>query len=333
MINVALMKKVDAVFEGGGVRGIGLVGAAAVVEEAGYTFENVAGTSAGAIVACLIAAGYSTKELIEIMSTVDYKRFKDTSFFDRVPIVGPLASLVFEKGIYEGTYLETWLGDLLAKKGKKTFRDLVMPEYADDPRYRYRLQVIASDISLGKLLVLPRDAKDYGIEPDDLEIVKAVRMSMSIPFFYEPARLGKSYVVDGGVLSNFPVWLFDDGPEPEWPTFGFRLVDDVEQKPARIWEPVTFAVALVKTMLSAHDARYIQDNDFVRTIPVECGDVSAVDFGLSKETSAGLFQRGREAAKAFLADWDFERYKAGYRAQRQTLERGKRLRRMPPAER
>lgn len=55
--------KADAVFEGGGVKGIGLVGAIAVAEEYGYRFVNVAGSSAGAIVAALLAAGYSAAEI------------------------------------------------------------------------------------------------------------------------------------------------------------------------------------------------------------------------------------------------------------------------------
>ena len=60
-----MMKKVDAVFEGGGVKGIGLVGAVSVIEKAGYEFENLAGTSAGAIVAGLLAVGFNSEEIKE----------------------------------------------------------------------------------------------------------------------------------------------------------------------------------------------------------------------------------------------------------------------------
>jgi len=79
----------------GGVKGVGLVGAVAVAEEKGYRWENVAGTSAGAIVAALIAAGYTGVELKEIMKELDYNRFKDTSLIDRVPVLCSLISLVF----------------------------------------------------------------------------------------------------------------------------------------------------------------------------------------------------------------------------------------------
>ncbi len=61
--------RLDGVFEGGGVKGIALVGAVSVVEEAGYSFVNLAGTSAGAIVATLLAAGYTAGELKTVLMT------------------------------------------------------------------------------------------------------------------------------------------------------------------------------------------------------------------------------------------------------------------------
>ncbi len=120
--------KADAVFEGGGVKGIGLVGAVAVAEERGYQWVNVAGTSAGAIVAGLLAAGYSAAQMKEIMGELDYNKFKDTSLLDRGPFLGPVASLTFEKGIYEGTFFENWMRELLREKEVETFKDLVMEE-------------------------------------------------------------------------------------------------------------------------------------------------------------------------------------------------------------
>ncbi len=70
-------KRVDGVFEGGGVKGIGLVGAVSVIEAAGYEFVNLAGTSAGAIVATLLAAGYSAAELKQTINGIDFNTFED----------------------------------------------------------------------------------------------------------------------------------------------------------------------------------------------------------------------------------------------------------------
>ena len=117
------------------------------------------------------------------MQELDYNNFTDTSTLDRIPLVGKLASLIFEKGIYNGNFLETWLGELLKAKGVDTFDKLILEDYKDDDRYRFKLRVIASDITLGRMLVLPQDIIDYGVMPENLNVAFAVRMSMSIPFF------------------------------------------------------------------------------------------------------------------------------------------------------
>jgi NTE family protein len=324
----------DAVFEGGGVKGIGLVGAVAVAEERGYRWVNLAGTSAGAIVAALLAAGYSAPELKEILEELDYNKFKDAGLLDKIPLVGPAASVMFEKGIYEGKFFETWIRGLLHNKNVETFNDLILKEYRDDEQYRFKLRVIASDISRGRLLVLPQDIADFGIRPEDLNVAAAVRMSMSIPFFYEPVKLRNmktnqvSYIVDGGILSNFPVWLFDtEGEVPEWPTFGFKLVepDEEMQIPHRIKGPISLLTALFSTMMEAHDARYIKDEQFIRTIPIPTLGVGTTEFDISREKSDALYQSGREAAEKFFDSWDFTKYADKYRTGKPRINRERRL--------
>jgi len=307
--------KIDAVFEGGGVKGSALVGAVAFTQSLGYEFQNVAGTSAGAIMASLLAAGFTGLEIKKILDSLDYNLFKDLAMKGRIPVVGPALSLLFEKGIYAGDFFENWLRNLLKTKGIKTFGDLIIKEYVDDERFKYKLQVIASDISRGKLLVLPEDAKNYGINPDELDVAFAVRMSMSIPYFFKPVTVKAkdnvmSYVVDGGILSNFPVWLLDDGTDnPPWPTFGYKLVDPNENAPHKVNGPISLFTALFDTMMEAHDARYIADVDFMRTIPIPTLGVHTTDFNIDQQTKDALFNSGFEAAKKFFENWSFEKYK------------------------
>lgn len=324
------MKKIDAVFEGGGVKGIGLVGAVAVIEENGYTFENVAGTSAGAIIASLISAGYSASDVKNIIESLDFKQLMDEDWEDKIPLVGKLVSLIHEKGIYEGKFFEDLIRELLAQKGIHTFKDLIIEECQDIPQYRYKLQVIASDLTTGRMLVLPGDMARFGTHPDDMEVALAVRMSMSIPFFFEPVQLKDAagethYIVDGGVLSNYPIWMFDDGTtDPAWPTFGYRLVDPEQNKPHQIEGPISMLKALFSTMMEAHDARYIETKHFVRTIPIPTVGVQTTDFNLSDAKKQALYESGREAAQTFLDTWDFETYKQEFRA-KQPPSRTKRV--------
>lgn len=313
---MAKAKKLDAVFEGGGVKGIGHVGAVSVIEQKGYQFENLAGVSAGAIVAALLAAGYSAEELKAVMDELDYNNFKDTGLVGSIPALGPMARLLFSDGIYKGEWFEKWISDLLLQKDVVTFSDLVVRDTSNDPRYRYKLQVIAADISRGKMLILPIDIARYGVHPDDLQVSKAVRMSMSIPFFFKPVILKdkggtECYIVDGGLLSNYPVWLFDDGTtQPPWPTIGFKLVEPAEGRPHKINGPVSMFTALFNTMLDAHDARHVQDTDWLRTISIPTLGVGTVDFDITKEKSEALYQSGVDAAQAFFTEWTFRKYKA-----------------------
>jgi NTE family protein len=139
--------------------------------------------------------------------------------------------------------------------------------------------VIASDITEKRMLVLPRDADKLGLDPDELGVAEAVRMSMSFPIIFEPYRIKNPktdkvhLIIDGGLLSNFPIWLFDADGQPEWPTFGLRLVEEENRKsvaerlPAlsftgKTFDPiVAYVMDLVSTALEAHDRLYIESDN------------------------------------------------------------------------
>src|SRR5690606_19100627 len=310
--------------QGGGVKVIGLVGALTVAEERGYQWVNVAGTSAGAMVAALLAAGYRARELAQMLEELDYNRFRDPGPLGRIPLAGPFLALLLTKGMYRGDFLEEWVRERLRARGVATFGDLILPGETD-PRFRFKLQVIAADISRGRMLVLPQDMAAYGVNPEELDVARAVRMSASLPFFYRPVvaqytagegdreRGSKSYIVDGGLVSNFPVWLFDVAGAPPWPTFGFMLVDPDYERPQTIRGPVSLAAALVSTMLEAHDARYLEEADRVRTIRIPTCGVRTTDFDISPAQRRKLFEAGRAAAREFFAGWNFPRYVEQYR--------------------
>src|SRR5579859_6894516 len=229
-------KKLDIVCQGGGVLGIGLVGALQVLDEQGFKPQNLAGTSAGAIVATLLAAGYSAAEVKDIIFGLDFALITDPTAEQRLPLLGPTPagqalSVLLEHGLYAGDYFVEFMRKLLTDRGVRTFGDLIYDDRPDvEPRFRHKVQVIASDVSQRQLLRLPLDAPKLGIEPDRFPVAQAVRMSMSIPFFFRPVEWRETssgtrhVVVDGGMLSNFPVWLFDEPGIPDWPTLGIQLV-------------------------------------------------------------------------------------------------------------
>lgn len=303
--------KADAVFEGGGVRGIAFIGAIQIMEENGYEWERLAGTSAGAVVAALLACGYSARELIEIMNTLDYPRLLGKTWIHYIPLAGKALPLLFRSGIYLNTPLEDRLTYWLKQKGVSTFGDL--PEG--------KLKIIASDISSGKMLVLPDDLPRYDISPSQFPIAAAVRMSTTIPYFFQPYRLKAKirrkpfYILDGGLLSNYPIWIFDVEGLPRWPTFGFRLLgeNNTEIPFHDIRGPFSMFRAMFQTMLKAHDQRHVDKHARKRTIFIPTGKVTTTQFDLNGEDRDMLFRSGQRTARKFLAGWDYMKYLEEFR--------------------
>lgn len=325
-------KTADLVLEGGGVKGIALVGAISALTESGYTFNRVAGTSAGAIVGALVAAGMPSEQMEEVIRSTDYSMFQDETWIDQLGPLGKGLSILFQQGIYEGEYLRQYLADLLPDENE-TFAGLRVDEDPANPipdDERFRLVVMASDISRHELVRLPWDCRRfYGADPEEMSVIDAVRASMAIPIFYEPYEIQHirqvdrhtervtSTLVDGGMLSNFPVDVFDrvGKREPRWPTFGIKLTGspDEHPRPTQVGGPLSYSFAMLSTLLGWRDRAHINDPDIrARTIFVDTFGVSPVAFGLDDEERDRLFMSGRDAARKFLDTWDFDAYKQNF---------------------
>jgi NTE family protein len=295
---VAAMK-IDGVFSGGGIKGFALIGAIQEIEKRGFQFERVAGTSAGSIVAALIAAGYGSSEMEQLLDELDLTKFLDAR---KMIIPFPLAKWLFvywKLGLYKGNELEKWLEEKLAAKGVRTFSDL-------PPQ---KLRIIASDLSNGRLVVLPDDLVKYGISPGSFSIAKAVRMSCSIPYFFEPVKLksidGVNVLVDGGVLSNFPMWLFDrENLQKVRPVIGIKLsANEYEHEKHQIKNAIQLFGALFETMKDAHDSRYISRKHEKNIIFIPSEGALAIEFHLTNEKKKELFELGRNSAEKFFKSW------------------------------
>ncbi|CAI6063073.1 hypothetical protein PAECIP112173_01869 [Paenibacillus sp. JJ-100] len=327
---------INGVFEGGGVKGISLAGAVQGAQDCGMKFNRVAGTSSGSIVAALLAAGYRAEEMRVIIESTPFASLLQRSPIFNTRWIGPAARLFLKKGLYSGEALEAWIREMLAQKGIRTFGDLPQG----------KLLITASDISNGNILVLPDDIRRFGIEPTKLEVAKAVRMSCSIPYFFDPVIIRKSpnmsrglsfqdqfvYVVDGGLLSNFPLWLFD-GERSESggdiiPVVGFKMVGKTEVDPPRIKGPLTMLQALVETMLTAHDERYIEQINRFRTVKIPTRGIKPTQFNLSMQESTNLYHAGLSAGLEFFNEWNMKMYKEQLEKQRK--EDHKKLADSPP---
>ena len=330
-------QRIDLVLEGGGVKGIALAGAIEVLEERGYRVNRVAGSSAGAIAGAMSTAGISGETMVKILRETDYRRFQDGPFYTRF-LLGKALSILLHNGIYRGDHLTQWLQEQLTTHGRPgstgTFADLLYrdpdPELDLQDGTRYRLVLTASDLSAGRLRFLPEDADAFDTPPAQLKVLDTVRASISIPVYFRPVkwttRKGRpAWLVDGGMLSNFPVSVFDrpEGQAPRWPTFGIKLSARPEKNLGvvnKISGPLSFAKAVVDTVTGFYDRMHIESSHSrARTIFIDTEAVGPAEFDLSDEDQEMLYRKGREAAAEFLdgagtrPGWDFQRYIAEHR--------------------
>lgn len=188
----------NLVFEGGGVKGIAYIGTMQVLEEKDILagIRRVGGTSAGAINATLFALGFTIAEQRRILKKLDFNNFMDDSW----GLVRDTERLVKKFGWYKGDFFHHWISGLINKKLRNphaTFKDLKAAGRPD-------LYVYGTNLST-------RFGEVFSIEhTPTTRIADAVRISMSIPLFFAAFRNARRDVyVDGGVLNNYPVKLFD----------------------------------------------------------------------------------------------------------------------------
>ncbi|QEL16488.1 patatin-like phospholipase family protein [Limnoglobus roseus] len=339
----------DAVFEGGGVLGIAFLGAVRLCSEVGIRWHGVAGTSAGAITASLLAADLNIDQLEQILAHLDFMTFlsKKTSrmIFNGDPsddLDHPILlltnlAMTGTLGQYSSEPFKVWLDEVLKWAGKQSFGEMWDKSALANDR---QLKIVVSDVTRGEMKVLPDDLEPARGTPARaaegatstvqagkveyrppltpkqraFSVAEAVRLSMSIPFFFEPGTLESSRIVDGGILSNFPLWIYDDdtpNKKPEWPTFGFRLVDKADALPLPIEKATDLLSSMLKTMMLAGDRRYLSQRHQGRVIDLDLTglNISATQFGLTADQKDQLYTRGYLSAKDFFTNrWSWKNH-------------------------
>ena len=299
----------NLVFEGGGVKGIAYGGALEVLEQSQITpqIEKVAGTSAGAITATMISLNYTASDFIDIMMNLPFEKFEDGS-----DLGGPIR-LIEHYGWFKGDYflnlMESYIEDKTGD-GRATFRDLA-------EKYRDRgfkdLYVFGTDLSQQAVQEFSNRSTP------DVAVADAVRISMSIPFFFEARHYeqnGENNIYcDGGVLNNYPIATFDEqytdhDPDsghtmlhrtPNRATLGFHL-DNLDQPPPRPIQNVRrFAVGVFEAILDIQNILLkTNPGDERRTVFINDLGVSTTDFQLSNQMKLDLMAQGRIATSTYL---------------------------------
>ena len=319
----------NLVLEGGGVRGIAYVGAFYVLDEKGVLpgIEKVAGSSAGAIAGLLLSVGYSVKEIDSIMYQLPVQQFNDGSQ------VTALHRIKKRYGIYIGRKFELWLQQLVKQKtgnANLTFMQLHQL-HLQDKKFR-DLYCTGTNLSRQQLKIF-----SYENTPD-VPVALAVRISGGIPIYYEPIALDdndnlikeedtasfKNYFVDGGMLCNYPIDIFDTcennaGQNPLFcqhtkfnkQTLGIKLereeqVNSIQNNnlsipPYHIKKLNTYVEAFTNLLVETINRRYPNlENEMGRTIHISYGDIGSKPRKLKLEEKKTLIDNGVKAAREFF---------------------------------
>jgi NTE family protein len=349
----------DVVFEGGGAKGSAFVGALTALAEHGHTIRRLIGTSAGAITAATVAAGYSPAEIIALVTekldgkprfatfmdrpvassftdqdkdksetmqalrTIRVPMFADREILNLLlgsPVYPQLFSFVECGGLFAGDAFLAWITEKLAAKGiaaTDTMKTFFTKKQVD-------LSVVTSDTTDGEMLVI-----NHRTAPD-VPLAWAVRMSMSIPFVwrevvwqeawgqYQGRRKAGNVMVDGGVLSNFPIRLIAESvPDIMGDTdpnaalnLGLLLDEQLPKDPigtkpapsATSGEPlgvVNRVSRLIDTMMGAADNDEIRKRSAeICRLPVK--GVGTTEFNMDDRKLQSLIQGGHDAVVAHL---------------------------------
>jgi NTE family protein len=284
----------NLVFEGGGVKGIAYAGALQVLTDCGIMpqIKQVAGTSAGAITATLVALGYQAPEIKSIIMSLDFKQFEDGWELLRLPT---------EYGLYRGNTFLTWIQKMIANKTNN------QPDITFAKLYALTgigLFVFATDLNI-------YDIKQFShLDTPDVPVAEAVRASMSIPLFFKAWQFSNNLpdnhvYVDGGVVLNYPLTVFDTPQQPDnLQTLGFYLYDrNGNKKPNTLGydQPIDYCKYLFETLIDSQDIDF-ENNESMekRTVKIDDFGIAATDFDLTQQQKEQLYKSGVYYTEAYL---------------------------------
>ncbi len=325
----------NLVFEGGGVLGIAYLGVIEYLYQK-HILQNinrVAGTSAGAITACITSFRLSSKEIKEIADSLDFRKIPEQSThpnLEKIPkfiqrelenIFGDINSLyrLFQDyGWYSSQYFYQWLQQQIAnqfdsnkKKPPYTFADFKNPDIHKDKKEFMDLYVIGTNISYRVSQIF-----SYETTPD-MEVAQAVRISMSIPLFFEsiklenhetPHHIQTDVFSDGGIMRNYPINIFDATNVKEqikyglhFQTLGARFKSTIRHSEIR--SLIDYIKNLNLSLLKVQQDMYLNTpKDIARSIEIETGDISSIDFDIdvNDKTYNFLYRQGYVAAENYF---------------------------------
>lgn len=321
----------NLVLEGGGIRGLAYGGALAELERRDILpqLQRVAGTSAGAIQAALLAVGYSPQEITAITFQTPIQKFSDGRYI----FFGGWHRLRHRYGWYRGDKFKTWLEQLIAAKTGNPHLTLAQLHALAGKNNCRDLYTTGTNLTKQRAEVF-----SYETFPD-MKISDAVRISISIPLFFQAIFLDErgqivphprpgqpvDVLVDGGIIANFPLHVFDDPKyiSPETmpadtaaafinpATLGIRLDTDAQiahdrtqagLAPQTVLNFPEYLRAFYTIVIENLNRSQLQPADWPRTISVSTRGYGPRIRRLTEKDKIILIDSGREGVQRFFKD-------------------------------
>ena len=287
------------IFEGGGMKGVAYARIPRVLKEFGITdIQKVAGSSAVSIIALLIALNFSDEDIEDLLNNMKFSEFADSSTYTEC-----LWNLTTSNGINSGVYFQDYIRHLIhTQTGNPNINFAQLFEYT-----KIELVITGTNMTTGTT-----EYFSYKTTPE-MEVWKAVRISIAIPVFFAPFVYNKNMYVDGGVLSNYPIWIFDN-EDTYYPrshsnhishkTIGFRLVPEkikTQQNSNPYFIPIISLIIRLIYLLVNH--AYVGYNEHIaepRTVCINTLTVDSTKFDIDENTKEKLKSNGERALRDFL---------------------------------
>lgn len=325
----------NLVFEGGGVLGIAYLGALQYLFEHGLLTEvtRVAGTSAGAITACLMSMSLPFDQVKAMTDSLEFEKIPGT---EENPLLADLPTplrktlgdlfgdvecvfrLINNFGWYSSDYFYQWIKKQIAsqfdakkKQPPYTFADFHNPEIHLNQRPFHELYIVGTDLNYHQSKVFCFESTPY------MEVAEAVRISMSIPLFFEAIPLNEHAQMrdsaahlfcDGGLMWNYPIGLFDSlyfaedvvqGTNTR--TLGLRFLS--KRKYQNSGNLLEYIKNLYRCQTSVQQDMFKRNiKDVARSIQIDTGEISFIDFNIqpNDDTYDFLYRQGYYATENYM---------------------------------
>jgi predicted acylesterase/phospholipase RssA len=301
---------------GGGIKGVAFVGALLELDKMGILYDNqnnfkikgISGASAGSIVAALLAIGYNPKEIEDIMNSLNFSEL----ITDNDGYIKDAYHFVTRYGLCNGTDLHNQLGQIIKEKTGNV--DYTLKNLYDDKNIK--LVITTTNLNTNNTVYL------HPLNPDimysDIPIRVCVRMSISVPFLFEPYLYNNYYFCDGGVLDNYPLHCFDCGTddpgsinsryndlEPNFKTLGLKIASNDlannNNSTTKINHLYDYAYAYIDTFLAENDRKIFVHQNWIRTIFINTPYYSLTKFNLTEEQRVGLINNGKDGVNEYFS--------------------------------